>query len=184
MSTVMHITPDMVISDILARYPHKGQKLAQAMNKAGLHCTSCRAANWESLEMGMASHGKDQAAIEALVRELNAILEEKLDLGTITLTPRAAAKLRQFAEEEGKRECALRFGISGGGCGGVQYILDFSEQAEAEDMVYESEGMSIHVARTMIDRLLGSVIDYVDGLQGAGFKISNPNIKSSCHCSH
>jgi iron-sulfur cluster assembly accessory protein len=176
------ITREMTIGEIFSRFPHKSQRLAQAMTNAGLHCTSCSAATWETLEAGMLGHGMPESAIAKLLKELNAILEEEQDLETITLTSRAAKKFREFAKEEGNEKFALRFGDSAGGCGGFQYILDFSEQANPDDAIFESEGIEIHIKKGMLGRLLGSVIDYVDGLQGAGFKISNPNVKSSCGC--
>lgn len=184
METQEHITPEMTIADIFSKYPHKSQRLAQAMTNAGLHCTNCSAATWETLEAGMLGHGMQQEAIEKLLGELNAILDEEIDLEAITLTPKAAEKFREFATEEGKPEAALRFGDTAGGCGGFQYILDFSEKAGEEDAIYESEGVQIHIKKGMLGRLLGSVIDYVDGLQGAGFKVSNPNVRSSCGCGH
>lgn len=184
METKEQITPDMTIADIFSKYPHKSQRLAQAMTNAGLHCTNCSAATWETLEAGMLGHGMGKAAIDKLLNELNAILEEEIDLDSITITPKAAEKFRQFAKEEGMPDAALRFGDTAGGCGGFQYILDFSEKADENDAIYESEGIEIHIKKGMLGRLLGSVIDYVDGLQGAGFKISNPNVKSACGCGH
>lgn len=177
-----YITPQMTIGEIFSNYPHKSQRLAQALTNAGLHCTSCSAATYETLEAGMMGHGMNNEAITKLVDQLNAILEEEIDLDTITITSRAAEKFRQFAEEEGKGGCALRFGDTAGGCGGFQYILDFSDKAEEDDAIFESEGVEIHIKKGMLGRLLGCMIDYVDGLQGAGFKISNPNVKSSCGC--
>ncbi len=182
METKEPITKEMTIADIFSNYLQKSQRLAQTMTNAGLHCTSCSAATWETLEAGVLSHGMSPDTVTKLVDELNAILEEEIAVDTITLTPRAAEKFRLFAEEEGKKGCALRFGDTAGGCGGFQYILDFSDKADEEDAVYESEGLEIHVKKGMVGRLLGCVIDYVDGLQGAGFKISNPNVKSSCGC--
>ncbi|MCP5469929.1 MAG: iron-sulfur cluster assembly accessory protein [Chlamydiales bacterium] len=174
----------MTIADIFSNFPAKSQRLAQAMTNAGLHCSNCSAATWETLEAGMMGHGMGETQIERLLRELNEILAEEIDLETITLTPKAAEKFRFFAKEEGHAECMLRFGDSAGGCGGFQYILDFCDRAEEDDETFESEGITICIKRGMVGRLLGSVIDYVDGLQGAGFKISNPNVKSSCGCGH
>jgi iron-sulfur cluster assembly protein len=182
METKEQITPDMTIADIFSNFPHKSQRLAQAMTNAGLHCSNCSAATWETLEAGMLGHGMGKAAIEKLVKELNEILEEEINLDSITITPKAAEKFRDFAKEEGMPGAALRFGDTAGGCGGFQYILDYSEKAGEDDAIYESEGIEIHIKKGMLGRVLGSVIDYVDGLQGAGFKISNPNVKSSCGC--
>jgi iron-sulfur cluster assembly protein len=176
------ITRDMTIAEIFSFFPHKSQRLAQAMTNAGLHCTSCSAATWETLEAGMLGHGMPDMAIQKLLDELNIILGEEINFDTITLTPRAAKKFREFAKEEGNENYALRFSDTAGGCGGFQYILDFSEGASEDDAVFESEGVKIHIKKGMLGRLLGSIIDYVDGLQGAGFKISNPNVKSACGC--
>lgn len=176
------ITREMTIEDIFTKFPHKGQKLAQEMTNAGLHCVGCGAATWETLETGMLSHGFEEKQIDALIARLNAILAEETDLSTISLTPRAAQVFRRILEEEGKKGWALRFGIRAGGCSGYEYILDYSEKAKEDDAVFCSENVDIHVTNQMVDRLLGCQIDYVDGLQGSGFKISNPNAKGSCGC--
>ncbi|MEZ5314603.1 MAG: iron-sulfur cluster assembly accessory protein [Chlamydiales bacterium] len=176
------ITPEMTIADVFSKYPEKSQRLAQKMTQAGLHCTSCSAATWETIEAGILGHGMSKEAMDRLIEELNEILQEETPLDTITLTPKAAEKFRQFAKEEGQPDAALRFGDTAGGCGGFQYLLDFSDAPTEEDLLYESEGIEIHIKKGMVDRLIGSVIDYVDGLQGAGFKVSNPNVKSACGC--
>lgn len=176
------ISPQMTIAEIFSTFPAQSQRLAQAITNAGLHCVGCNAATWETLEAGMLGHGMPRTAIDALVKKLNSILEEPIDSSTISLTPRGAKKFIEIAQEEGIPGAALRFGDSAGGCGGFEYILDFSEEAEEDDEVFESNGVRIHVKKGMIKRLMGSVIDYVDGLQGSGFKVSNPNVKSSCGC--
>lgn len=176
------ITRDMTIEDIFTQFPQKGQKLAQEMTNFGLHCIGCSASTEETLEQGMYSHGMDDQAIETLLKKLNSVLAEETDLSTITLTPKAAKKFKQILDDEEKSGWALRFGEKSAGCRGLEYFLDFSEKPTEDDLLFESEGIQIHVHKKSIDRLLGSVIDYLDGLQGAGFKISNPNVKSSCGC--
>lgn len=182
MATQEKITAGMTIGDIFSKFPHKSQRLAQAMTNAGLHCSSCSAATWETLEAGMIGHGMPETAIQKLVDELNKILGEEVKLDTISVSARAAKKFKEFAAEEGMPGAALRFGDSAGGCGGFQYILDFADKADADDAIFHSEGLDIYVKKGMLNRLVGSSIDYVDGLQGAGFKISNPNVRSSCGC--
>lgn len=182
MSEKAQITADMTIAEIFSKFPQHSQRLQQTITNAGLHCVGCNAATWETLEAGMLGHGYNQTDLEGLLKKLNAVLSEQFDLSTITVTPRAVKKFREVAEEEGLPEAALRFGDMAGGCGGFEYILDFSEAAEEDDAVMESNGLSIHIKKGMVKRLLGSVIDYVDGLQGAGFKITNPNVKTSCGC--
>lgn len=172
----------MTIEEIFSRFPQKSQKLGQEMTNAGLHCVGCGAATWETLEMGMLGHGFAEHEIDALLGRLNAILEETMDLSTITLTSRAAKQFQRILDEEGKKGWALRFGIRAGGCSGYEYILEFSQNPKDDDRAFKSEGVDIHVNEKDAELLIGCEIDYCDGLQGAGFKISNPNAKGSCGC--
>jgi iron-sulfur cluster assembly protein len=176
------ITRNTTIEEVFTKFPQKGQKLAQEMTNAGLHCIGCSASTWETIEAGMYSHGMTDDMIDKLLAALNQILEEKEDLSSITITPKAAKKFKAILDEENKSSWGMRYGEKAAGCSGFEYYLDFSEKADAEDKVFESEGIQIHVNQKLVKRLIGSVIDYVDGLQGAGFKISNPNVKSGCGC--
>lgn len=176
------ITPDMTIEEILSMFPNKAQRLAHEITSAGLHCVGCHAATWETLEAGMLGHGMSNEAIDRLVARLNALLEEKVDETTITITKRAAQKYLEILEEEGKQGWGLRFSEKMAGCSGFEYVLDYSEKARPDDTIFESLGLQIHINNAMVKRLLGSEIDYIDGLQGSGFKVSNPNVRSSCGC--
>ena len=176
------ITRDMTIEEVFKCFPDKSQKLAQEMTNIGLHCVGCSASTLETIEAGMYGHGMGNDQINDLLKRLNDILKEKEDLSTITITDRAAKKYQQLLEEEGKKGWGLRFGEKAAGCSGLEYFLDFSETPNADDFVLESNGIQIHLQHKSINRLMGSVIDYVDGLQGAGFKVSNPNVRSSCGC--
>lgn len=176
------ITRDMAIEEIFTKFPQKSQKLAQEMTNFGLHCIGCSASTEETLEEGMYNHGMNDDAINALLERLNKILAEEVNSETIALTEKAAKKFKSILEEEGKTGWALRFGEKSAGCKGLEYVLDFSNGAKEDDATFESHGVQIHVQKKSLDRLLGSVIDYVNGLKGAGFKISNPNVKASCGC--
>lgn len=172
----------MTIEEILGMFPNKAQRLSQEITNAGLHCVGCHAAVWETLEGGMYTHGKTDAQIDELVTRLNALLAEKVDLSTITITPRAVGKFLEILAEEGKMGWGLRFSEEMAGCNGFEYVLDFSEKADADDTIFPSNGIDIHVKNALLPRLMGSEIDYVEGLRGSGFKISNPNVGSSCGC--
>ncbi|MBS0616419.1 MAG: iron-sulfur cluster assembly accessory protein [Verrucomicrobia bacterium] len=176
------ITKEMTIEEIFTKFPQKSQRLAQELTSTGLNCVGCGAATWETLEAGMLSHGFNDTDIEDLLKRLNTILSEKSDLSTISMTKRAAEKYREILTEEGKAGWGLRFADRAAGCSGFEYVLDYSEKAKEGDQTFTSEGVEIHVSQNIVGRLLGSVIDYVDGLHGAGFKITNPNVKSSCGC--
>ncbi len=178
----MTITKEMTIEEMFKKFPHKGPKLAQELTNAGLNCVGCSASTWETLEAGMYGHGKSEDEIQDLLGKLNRILEEKEDLTTVTITERAAAKYKKILEEEGKAGWGLRFGERAAGCSGFEYFLDYSEKPKSGDLVLESSGIQIHMHHKSAERLMGAVIDYVDGLQGSGFKITNPNVRSSCGC--
>lgn len=178
------INRHMTIDQILGMFPYKAQRLSQEITNAGLHCIGCHASTWETLEAGMTGHGMNEAAIERLVKRLNALLEEpdETSSDTIAMTKKAATKYLEILEEEGKQGWGLRFADKMAGCNGFEYILDYSEKADADDLTFESHGIQIHVNKACAKRLLGSLIDFVDGLQGSGFKVTNPNVKSACGC--
>ncbi len=179
---VKTITREMTIEDILGKFPQKAQKIAQELTNTGLHCVGCQAATWETLEAGMLGHGYSDEAIDKLVVSLNEILAQEVDLEGINLTKRAADKFKAILAEEEKSDWGLRFGDKAAGCSGFEYVLDFSKEPKEDDQVFTSNGIDIHVNKGAVERLMGSEIDYVEGLNNAGFKISNPNAKSSCGC--
>jgi iron-sulfur cluster assembly accessory protein len=176
------IHAQMTIQEILDLFPHKAQKLAYEITAAGLHCVGCQAAVYETLEAGMKGHGMGDEAIARLVKRLNALLEEESDPSTITITPRAAKKFLDILEEEKQQGYGLRLGLKMSGCSGFEYILDFSEKALESDEVFFSNGIEIHVAKALVSQLLGCEIDYIEGLNSAGFKITNPNVRHTCGC--
>jgi len=177
------IDKEMTIDEILSRFASKAQKIAQEMASFGLHCVGCGAASYETLEAGAFGHGMSDEEFEKLLKRLNAIVAEPVsDPEQITLTPRAAEKVKEILVSENKQGYALRFGDKPGGCGGYEYTLEFSKELDDMDCLFLSQGIDIHMKKEAKERLLGCEIDYVDGLMGGGFKISNPNAKSSCSC--
>lgn len=176
------ITREMTIDDVFKKFPSKAQKLAQELTNSGLNCVGCSAATWETLEAGMYGHGMTDEHINKLIGKLNEVLNEKIDLSKITITKLAAEKYQNILKSENKEGWSLRFGERAAGCSGFEYFLDYSEKAGEDDLVLESEGISIHIHKESKDRLMGAIIDYSDGLNGAGFKITNPNVKASCGC--
>jgi iron-sulfur cluster assembly protein len=101
----------------------------------------------------------------------------------ITLTDKGAEKVREFlsAQNSVAETAGLRVGVRGGGCSGFQYALAFDEQ-RADDAVFEDKGIRLLVDTPSLPYVKGSVIDFVDGLQGAGFKVDNPNVIAACGC--
>jgi iron-sulfur cluster assembly accessory protein len=174
----------LTISTILAMFPDKARRLARELSNAGLSCAGCNSASYETLEGGMYSHGKTDEEINRLVERLNALLDEKVDPTTITLTPEAAKKFLEFTSLEGKQGWGLKFDEEMAGCSGFEYVLDFKEKADADDEVFVSQGIEIYVKKSSVPRLKGAQIDYVSGIRDSGFEVVNPNVRSSCGCGH
>jgi iron-sulfur cluster assembly protein len=101
----------------------------------------------------------------------------------ITLTDNGAEKVREFmsAQAAVAETAGLRVGVRGGGCSGFQYALAFDEQRDG-DTVFEDKGIRLLVDRPSLPYVEGSVIDFVNDLQGAGFKVDNPNVVAACGC--
>ena len=100
----------------------------------------------------------------------------------ITLTPPAIDKVRELIDAEEDAQ-ALRLGVKPGGCSGFQYEMFFdSNFDELEDFVKDFDGVKVVIDRESAEMIEGTEVDFVDGLQGAGFKISNPNVTRSCGC--
>jgi iron-sulfur cluster assembly accessory protein len=102
--------------------------------------------------------------------------------GGLTLTPVAAEKVLEIRKAEDIEDSySLRVKVIGGGCAGFQYDLFFDEHAEG-DNVFELHGVKLVCDQMSFMYLMGTEIDYVEGLQGAGFKFGNPNTTGSCGC--
>jgi iron-sulfur cluster assembly protein len=100
----------------------------------------------------------------------------------ITLTSKAAEKIAELlGSQEGSEDQALRVAVRGGGCSGFQYALAF-DQAKEDDHVFEVDGVSVVVDKVSMQFVFGSEVDYVEGLQGAGFQVNNPNVVAACGC--
>lgn len=102
----------------------------------------------------------------------------------ITVTAVAAEKIREAMAAENKDNLSLRIYVEGGGCSGMQYGIVFENEAKDDDEVVTQEGIRILIDRFSAPYLAGSQVDYVTSLQGAGFKINNPNAAGSCGCGH
>lgn len=99
----------------------------------------------------------------------------------ITLTDKAVEKIGELLGDQPAGEQALRVAVRGGGCSGFQYALAF-DQPKEDDHVFESDGVAVVIDKVSMQFVFGSEIDYVEGLQGAGFQVNNPNVVAACGC--
>ncbi len=100
----------------------------------------------------------------------------------IKLTKNAGDKVKQIIESKEKKPIGLQAGVKGGGCSGFSYYLDFVYEKDERDRELQSEGVTIYVDPKSFLYLMGTEIDYIDGLSGKGFKFINPNAKRTCGC--
>nr|WP_228640513.1 iron-sulfur cluster insertion protein ErpA [Kangiella geojedonensis] len=101
---------------------------------------------------------------------------------SITVTEAASKKVRQLIEEEENQELKLRVFVTGGGCSGFQYGFTFDENQKENDMTVEKDGVKILIDSLSFQYLMGSEVDYTEGLQGSRFIINNPQAKTTCGC--
>ena len=101
----------------------------------------------------------------------------------VHVTEAAAAQIKRHLDSEGKTEThALRIKVVGGGCSGLQYQLAFDEAVKETDTVETTLGVRLVVDEKRALYLVGTELDYVDSLMESGFKINNPNAKTTCGC--
>ncbi|MEL7058827.1 MAG: iron-sulfur cluster assembly accessory protein [Acidobacteriota bacterium] len=101
----------------------------------------------------------------------------------VTLTEKAVDMVGTTRDQEKlDPECGLRIAVRGGGCSGFEYALDFETEVRDTDLVYEQHGLRVIIDPISARYLTGTEIDYVFGMQGAGFKFNNPNAIGTCGC--
>lgn len=99
----------------------------------------------------------------------------------IKITDVAAGKLKELLASQQEADQALRVAVRGGGCSGFQYALALDKRKD-DDKVFEHNGVSVLVDQVSMQFVFGSEVDYVEGLQGAGFAVNNPNVVAACGC--
>ena len=100
----------------------------------------------------------------------------------ITITDAAASKIRELTPADMQEKYALRMRVFGGGCSGLQYQMGLEEEQNPNDKVFVSNGVKVFIDMKSALYLAGAEVDYIDGLMQSGFKITNPNAKTTCGC--
>ncbi|MDZ4137837.1 MAG: iron-sulfur cluster assembly accessory protein [Erythrobacter sp.] len=99
----------------------------------------------------------------------------------LTLTPAAAKRIAWIADKQ-SRPAILRLSVEGGGCSGFQYKFDLADAPDSDDSVSETDGVQLVVDPISLDLIAGSVVDFVESLGGAAFKVENPQAAAGCGC--
>lgn len=104
-----------------------------------------------------------------------------METPSLSLSPSAAARVAAIAVKQGKPPI-LRLAVEGGGCSGFQYKFELADDLAADDSVSETDGVRLIVDPVSLDLVAGCVVDYVESLGGAAFKVENPNATAGCGC--
>tara|TARA_Y100000310_G_C20591486_1_gene768285 strand:+ start:730 stop:1332 length:603 start_codon:yes stop_codon:yes gene_type:complete len=186
------ITRQTKIGDVPMINSSKAQLLTQIMNEFGIHCTSCGAASFETLEMGVLGHGFSEKDLDKLVTDLNKALGQEApkelkvvnqDAFKLSLTQMAITKVKEAMKTQGKKDDAtLRVSVLAGGCSGFLYDLQFMDSPSKEDLNFKQDNVNIAVDKKSMEMLDGIEIDFIDTLNESGFKFNNPNQTAGCGC--
>ncbi len=101
---------------------------------------------------------------------------------SVSLSARAAARVKELQAQENLPHAFLRLAVSGGGCSGFQYGFSFDEARQPDDRSFERDGVTLVVDETSLDLVKGAEIDFVEDMMGASFQVKNPNAASACGC--
>jgi iron-sulfur cluster assembly accessory protein len=100
----------------------------------------------------------------------------------VSLTPTAVVKVKEIMASQNPAPNGLRVAVVGGGCSGFQYHMALETNSNGTDRVFEYDGLKVFVDQMSLMYLGGVQIDYIETLEGSGFKFNNPNVKSTCGC--
>jgi iron-sulfur cluster assembly accessory protein len=100
----------------------------------------------------------------------------------IELTTKAVEKVKEILARQEPQPQGLRVSVVGGGCSGFSYQMNFENESNGIDKIFEFDGLKVFVDQASLMYLNGTKIDYVETLEGAGFKFDNPNVKTTCGC--
>jgi iron-sulfur cluster assembly accessory protein len=181
------VTKDWTIGDIIQQHP----EVVETIMEFGVHCVGCHVNAFESLEMGFKGHGMTDKDVDDAVKRINEVIKENAadekggqtnakSGGNFYVTDAAAAKIKEVLQKE--KKAGLRVSVLPGGCSGFKYGLELADKAASNDIVIDAKGAKLFVDMTSMQKLDGAKIDYLDTLQGAGFKIDNPHATSTCGC--
>jgi iron-sulfur cluster assembly protein len=101
---------------------------------------------------------------------------------SLDLTSTAVTKVKEILAQQNPQPKGLRVSVVGGGCSGFSYQMNFENESNGIDKVFDFDGLKVFVDQASLMYLKGTKIDYVETLEGSGFKFDNPNVKTTCGC--
>ncbi len=172
------VTRDMTVGEVVRKYP----ETIPVLLDHGLHCVGCNVSYWETLEQGARGHGMTEEQISEMIEDINDSLNLEKPVNGLSLSKEAVGKLKEVQLSQNKHGFGLKVEVIKGGCSGNQYLMELKKGPSEGDKVIEQDGVKIFLDPDSAKFLDGSQIHYINSLQGAGFKIKNPNVAKSCAC--
>ena len=173
------VSKDMTMGEILQKFP----ATAEVMQNYGLHCVGCHINVYETLGQGVLGHGGTEEDVKNMIKEMNEFIKNQKfsDNKDLALTQKAAEKLKEILKEQ-KDKTGLKIEVSPGGCAGFSYNFTLVKEPQQTDKTLEQFGVKIYIDEQSLQAMQSAKIDYIEALQGAGFKVSNPRATSTCGC--
>jgi len=100
----------------------------------------------------------------------------------LQLTEKAVSKVKEILDQQDPKPQGLRISVVGGGCSGFQYSMAFENSQQMLDKTYQFDGLKVFIDQASLLYLDGAEVDYVETVEGSGFKFNNPNVQSTCGC--
>ncbi len=100
----------------------------------------------------------------------------------LQMTDAAVGKVKEILDQQDPKPAGLRIAVVGGGCSGFNYSMTFENSPGMLDKVYDFDGLKVYIDQVSMLYLDGASVDYVESLEGEGFKFNNPNVRTTCGC--
>ena len=176
------VTKDTTIGQVVKDFP----SVVDILTDNGVHCVGCHASYWETIEEGLKGHGLSDAEVKRVVDKMNSVVVNRgvvaPDASSLRLSDAALKKIKSLTSSDTNKGKGFRVNVDKGGCSGFMYNFKLEKSAVKGEKTIEQEGVKVFVNEETLSMLKGSIIDYVDTLQGAGFKVKNPNATHPCGC--
>jgi len=180
MENINIITKESTIGEVVREHP----EVVDTLMGFGVHCVGCHVSEFESLGEGFSGHGMSEEEVKTAIIKLNEVVKkhqsEQKKGEHLSFTETAIKKVKELCEKDQKK--ALRISVEKGGCAGFSYGFSLAAKAEIQDESMEISGATIFIEKEALEKMEGSTIDYIDALQGGGFKVHNPKATKHCGC--
>jgi iron-sulfur cluster assembly accessory protein len=170
------ITADMNINEVIEKNP----EVTNIFSLYGFHCIGCQIATFETIAQGAKVHAMTPQTLKMMLRDANQIIKEnessskKQTNSEVEITDKASNKFYELIKKTNKKEGYIRIAIQKGGCFGIMYSFTVESRKKKGDIVIKKNTVQFIASSNVYNHLKGSKIDFLQTLEGTGFKVTNP----------